>query len=380
MNCEAYIAYWRGGEVELYPHNIDASMVADLFALVTEDGTCPVTECLLMRRSDSMLYQAFVRTLSAKDREFVCIMTGMNHVLIDDLPDLYGFFRNEMEVLTRSCHLNLYTSHEDEGYDKSMAKACGLLREDFNRRFSNSGSAPGALDYTRRPETARLHIDADGNVSSPGTEGKYRSAKEARKSLEAGDSLIITAEPPASEKPATPKPVQPEPAQPRPSNHGRWLAAVIIAALCVICIGLYLMSRPTPPAPDPISTIYETPEQQILNSGCEGMLYNDKTLYFYKGYFNDNGTDYPVMVAFVESGGQIIQSVYKNVNYGGTIKMDYQATSDEILLSGKDGNNDFTITLHTDGDGLAGVTTDGSKTMSVRLMPTTESFTSKYFD
>lgn len=81
------------------------------------------------------------------------------------------------------------------------------------------------------------------------------------------------------------------------------------------------------------------------------------------------------MVGFIVSDGRIQRVIYKNVTYGGRIAMNYQSLGDDIRLSGKDGNNDFTMYLSAGEDNrLLGTAVDGNKSMTVRLMPTDESF------
>ena len=114
-------------------------------------------------------------------------------------------------------------------------------------------------------------------------------------------------------------------------------------------------------------------EQQILNTTSTKI--NGQTVHFYKGAFYYGNDIYPVMLGFVTSNGHIQRAIYKNVTYGGCITMSYHPMDNEIRLSGKDGNNDFTMILSSGEDNrLLGTATDGNKSMTVRLMPTSESF------
>ncbi len=114
-------------------------------------------------------------------------------------------------------------------------------------------------------------------------------------------------------------------------------------------------------------------EYQILTS--KSTIINGQTVHFYKGAFYYGKDIYPVMLCFVSSNGQIITAVYKNVSYGGRIAMNCQSIGNEIRLSGKDGNNDFSIVLSSGEDvTLLGTATDGNKRMTVRIKPTSESF------
>ena len=114
-------------------------------------------------------------------------------------------------------------------------------------------------------------------------------------------------------------------------------------------------------------------EQQILTTTSTKI--NGQTVHFYKGAFYYGNDIYPVMLGFITSNGHIQRAIYKNVTYGGCITMSYHPMDNEIRLSGKDGNNDFTMILSSGEDNrLLGTATDGNKSMTVRLMPTSESF------
>lgn len=116
-----------------------------------------------------------------------------------------------------------------------------------------------------------------------------------------------------------------------------------------------------------------TAEQLVLRSSHINK--DGQVVHFYKGAFYYNNDIYPVMVGFIVSDSRIQKVIYKNVTYGGRITMNYQSIGDEIRLSGKDGNNDFTMLLSAGEDNrLLGTAVEGNKSMTVRLMPTDESF------
>ena len=116
-----------------------------------------------------------------------------------------------------------------------------------------------------------------------------------------------------------------------------------------------------------------TAEQLVLSSSHINK--DGQVVHFYKGAFYYNNDIYPVMVGFIVSDSRIQKVIYKNVTYGGRITMNYQSIGDEIRLSGKDGNNDFTMLLSAGEDNrLLGTAVEGNKSMTVRLMPTDESF------
>ncbi|MDE5663996.1 MAG: serine/threonine protein kinase [Muribaculaceae bacterium] len=116
-----------------------------------------------------------------------------------------------------------------------------------------------------------------------------------------------------------------------------------------------------------------TANQQILNSSY--VIKDGQSVHFYKGDFYYRNDRYPVMLAFIVTDHHIQKVIYKNVTYGGRIVMSYQIQGNEIRLSGKDGNNDFTMLLSPEDDyRLSGTAVDGNKSMTVRLMSTSESF------
>lgn len=116
-----------------------------------------------------------------------------------------------------------------------------------------------------------------------------------------------------------------------------------------------------------------TAEQQIINSSC--VTNNGQSVHFYKGAFYYENDVYPVMVAFIVTDQHIQKAIYKNDTYGGRIAMNCQIKGSEILLSGKDGNIDFTMLLSAETDNrLLGAAVEGDKNMTVRLMPADESF------
>lgn len=121
------------------------------------------------------------------------------------------------------------------------------------------------------------------------------------------------------------------------------------------------------------------PQQQILSSPSVNQ--GNKVCHFYKGAFYYKNNIYPVLIAFINNNNNIINAYYKNVNYGSIIDMTYRNFGEEILLSGKDGNNNFSITLSSaEDERLVGNASEGNKTMTVRLMPTNETFQIKTLD
>ena len=114
-------------------------------------------------------------------------------------------------------------------------------------------------------------------------------------------------------------------------------------------------------------------EQLVLSSSHVNK--DGQVVHFFKGAFYYNNDIYPIMVGFIVADNRIQKVIYKNVTYGGRIVMNYQSFGDEIRLSGKDGNNDFTMLLSAGEDNrLLGTAVEGNTNMTVRLMPTDESF------
>lgn len=395
MNCEAYIAYYQAGEVQLYPNNIDTEFLSDIFASLPDEVGGHADFLAIQRRGD-MVYYAFIAPLVGAGKDKVCLMIGLNNILITDILALETFMRHSMRGLANKYRMARYEESlggylspdtDAENFAANIPAAQATLRDRFNERFNGCGTQPGPIDYAHSPQT-------DLRILLPDSSLQPSSSRSLTRSIESGNTLLVQipkqdAKHPVEDSP-TPKPEDlkcgedpsPTPVNPNlePFKYPWWFWLIIPSIL-----GIYFILASIPwdscsRSSVGFDTICETPEQQILYSGAEGRAGDDRTFHFYKGYFIDNGISYPIMVAFVDSGRQITEAVYKNVNYGGTIKMDYESYGDGIRLQGKDGNNDFTITLHTDGQWLRGTTTDGDKTMSVEMGPTYESFMSKYLD
>lgn len=124
---------------------------------------------------------------------------------------------------------------------------------------------------------------------------------------------------------------------------------------------------------EPVETTKLPLEQQILNSNR--VIMNGEAVHFYKGAFYYGDEIYPVRLGFITFNGSIQKAIYKNDNYGGRITMRCMSLKDEVRLVGKDGSKDFIMILSSgEDDRLIGSATEGNKNMTVRLMPTSESF------
>ena len=95
-----------------------------------------------------------------------------------------------------------------------------------------------------------------------------------------------------------------------------------------------------------------------------------------KGGMTDHNGFFPIKVSFkLNNGGDIEDCVYQNIQYGGKIKMKGEVSGGNLELRGKDGRNDFTISIPITPAGLVedmvyyGVSTDGPKQLDVELTP-----------
>ncbi|MDE6498519.1 MAG: zinc ribbon domain-containing protein [Muribaculaceae bacterium] len=93
-----------------------------------------------------------------------------------------------------------------------------------------------------------------------------------------------------------------------------------------------------------------------------------------KGGMTDHNGFFPIKVSFkLNNNGDIEDCVYQNIQYGGKIKMKGEVSGGNLELRGKDGRNDFTISIPLTPAGLVedmvyyGVSTDGPKQLDVEL-------------
>lgn len=95
---------------------------------------------------------------------------------------------------------------------------------------------------------------------------------------------------------------------------------------------------------------------------------------FFQGGMTDHNGFFPIKVSFkVYNGTEIEDCVYHNLQYGGKIKMNGELSSEKLELRGKDGRNDFIITIPLPPAGFVenevyyGVSSDGPKQLDVEL-------------
>ena len=166
-------------------------------------------------------------------------------------------------------------------------------------------------------------------------------------------------------------PVPPPPPMYHPqSGVGSALKIIIPIALGVFLIGAivvgavwFFMSHRSDKA---LTSQPEDDTEEVVthNFSSDVVLHHHLT-----GVFIDDDGRYPVELDFTTSDGNVVDVVYKNVTYGGKIRMTCTEFTDETMrFKGKDGNNDFTITLHAvDKNTFNGTAVDGRKSLSVKM-------------
>ena len=105
-------------------------------------------------------------------------------------------------------------------------------------------------------------------------------------------------------------------------------------------------------------------ESQLHNFG-----YNSKHHHHLKGTFEDATGIYPIELDFNSSGREVSDVIYKNVKVGGIIRMTCTYFDfNNITVKGKDGKNDFTISLECiNMNSFKGTAIDGSKEFVVKM-------------
>ena len=107
-----------------------------------------------------------------------------------------------------------------------------------------------------------------------------------------------------------------------------------------------------------IETISDDANSKMHNFGLHSKHHHHLT-----GTFEDSSGIYPIELDFNSSGRNVSDVIYKNVNMGGKIRMtctyfDYSS----ITVKGKDGKNDFSISLDcTSRNSFRGTAIDGEK-------------------
>lgn len=120
-------------------------------------------------------------------------------------------------------------------------------------------------------------------------------------------------------------------------------------------------------------------ENEILSSIPQTV--NGSTYYFYDGNFTVDGTAYPVRIAFKKNAdGTITDAQYKNMTFGGVVKMKVNFYNDGMQLTGLVGGKDFVISIDNQvGNTFYGYAYDDQMKVStsVDIYPTYETFSLK---
>lgn len=87
------------------------------------------------------------------------------------------------------------------------------------------------------------------------------------------------------------------------------------------------------------------------------------------GYMERDGTRYPIVITFHQQGDYYSDCIYKNVTYGGKIKMSVHINEYSLCFEGRDGNKKFVMELDPNeyGNGWDGYSTIGEQTLFTHL-------------
>lgn len=251
MNCEAYIAYSWNGQTELFPNNIDTAFLAGIFADIPYGKAYSNCDWLVIKRKDEMLYYAFIVTLADAPQERLCLMAGLNDILIADPLALVTFMRPTLRDITQRCRIARYDADRGVyariGSDSGVAKlpeAQAMLRNRFNERFDGCGARPGAHDYSASPGIDMYAMLPDGrtrHVVSPSSQPALSLAR----SVEAGNTVMIQSrreDPDPRPAPDNPGPTPyPTPTPPKPETHDKPATSIGGAIIGILAMFIILM-------------------------------------------------------------------------------------------------------------------------------------------
>ncbi len=115
---------------------------------------------------------------------------------------------------------------------------------------------------------------------------------------------------------------------------------------------------------DVANDVVDDSYSKVHDFGLNSMYHHHLT-----GTFEDSSGIYPIELDFNSSGREITDVVYKNVLVGGKIRMNCTYFDfARIIVKGKDGKNDFTISIDCKNKNLfRGTATDGSKEFVVEM-------------
>lgn len=127
------------------------------------------------------------------------------------------------------------------------------------------------------------------------------------------------------------------------------------------------------PADDEVAVVDDAVTEY---SGIESVIISSSGGSFHKYYgtFSMGDSEFPIRITFYEGNSGIVSAKYENINYDISMNMKVSVPENNLIrLSGKDGKNDFIISLHnvsSDSDSaLRGTAVDGSTSLSVELRP-----------
>lgn len=218
MNCEAYIAYYQAGEVQLYPNNIDTDFLSGIFASMPDEVGGHADFLAIQRRGD-MVYYAFIAPLVGAGKDKVGLMVGLNNILITDILALDTFMRHTMRGLADKYRMARYEESlggylspdtDAENFAANILAAQATLRDRFNERFNGCGTQPGPTDYSHSPQTDLRTLHPDGSLEPS-------SALSLTRSIESGNTLLVQIQHPEV-KPQTEDIREPDP-EPEDENE-----------------------------------------------------------------------------------------------------------------------------------------------------------------
>lgn len=380
MNSEAYIGLYQNGTIRLFPNNIGSSIVTKICRRIPTYGDKLFPECLFIQRQENMVYYIYAKKIPNEDNMYVCGVIGINNVLIYDIPKLYKYFKEKIYDLINNYRLKKYFIPNHEKNLEDLQKAVNILRSNFNLQFNKSGKSIGAHNYSSHPGINRLHIDAQRKLIKKGTNGNDKYS--VIKSIENGDLQIIINESVLLQLETKLKDHTNDTTKKqsiKQSNKKLILTliciAVIFGSLLYYC-AYHPLNREVQSNDSDNAIITETSSESIEKKiiASEGMRKNGHLIHYFEGYFSAKESKYPVKLAFIQTDNRISKAIYKSVIYGGKLTMKFKFVKDEIILSAKDGNNDFVIRLHPDGANYIGEAIDGKSVMDVYLTSSNEPF------
>lgn len=366
MNSEAYIGFYESGKLQLFPNNIGTGIVLECCKTIPVYKDTLLPECLFIKRQDRMVYYIFVKRTVEFDDMYLCAVIVLNSVLISDIFMLYDFFKERLSEI-----INRYKRNKLNSYE-SLLKWSVNIRRAFNLRFNNVGDNLGAIDYSSQYGINAIIIDDVNNII-------IQAAKEKNilKSIKSGDLQIVTDEFVFDYVRLYQAKITVKRHKNRSRKKDIVYVIVGIGILAIIfCTYKPYMHRKVSVSDTAIAITEhvntEPLEHKILST--EGVAKDGHLIHYFEGYFSAKGSKYPVKLAFIQINNRISKVIYKSVIYGGKLTMKFKFVKDEIILSAKDGNNDFVIRLHPDGANYVGEAINGKSIMDVYLTTSNEPF------